>query len=156
MAIDGNRPYDTWEEDVRRFSDSARLISASQLDVPLDGGWTPRQIIGHLLDSELMFGLRLRTALATPGATVQAFQQESLATDVPYGDLDLDEVLAALVALRRVNVELLRAAPASAWNRSILHPEFGEQSLEQVVAVFTNHVGEHYRDLLPLLSATGS
>lgn len=156
MATDGAHPFDVWEDDVRRFSDSARLISAGQIDVPIDGGWTPRQIIGHLLDTEILFGQRLRTALATPGSVVQALRQDELAANMPYAEIDLDLVLAALVALRRVNVELLRAAPAGAWSQTIVHPEYGEQTLEQIVGVFTRHVPEHVADIEPLLTATQS
>jgi hypothetical protein len=154
MATERDRLFDTWIQEAQRFADVARLVPAAKLDASDDSNWSPRQIAGHLLDSEITFSSRLRTAISQPGAGVAPFAQDALARSIPYATVDLDFILRAFVALRVANVEILRALPPDGWCLTIEHPALGTQTLEEVVNVFTRHVPDHLADIESVIASS--
>ncbi len=144
-----------WDSDAERLTDVILAIPASQLDDVIAGEWSARQILSHLLDSEIVFGARLRAAIAQPGSAIAVFDQDAYASLIPYGDVPIDAVGAAFTALRRVNTAIALALPASAWEQTVEHPERGTQSLSAFTHVFGGHIASHLADLQTADSARG-
>lgn len=44
--------------------------------VPADGGWSPREVIHHLADSEMTSAIRLRKLLAEDSPVIQGYDEE--------------------------------------------------------------------------------
>jgi hypothetical protein len=60
-----------------------------------------------------------------------------------------DEVLLdALFARRSVNIGLLHGLPDVVWDQTVVHPESGSQSVEQISVMFGDHIADHLSDLL--------
>src|SRR5260370_957830 len=93
---------------------------------PAPGKWSPREIICHLADCEVVFAYRLRQALAEDHHVIQPFDQEKWAET--YAAYDAAAALAVFSSLRKWNLEFIRKLPAKAMSKPVTHPERGEMS----------------------------
>src|SRR5690349_9539430 len=119
-----------------------RAIPPAKRSGSIDGGWSARQILEHLLEAELVFSTRLRAAIADPGSAILPFDQDLYSARIPTGQIPDDLLLDAMGALRGVNLSILRTIPEETWAQTVQHPQYGEQSLEKIVSVFGNHVSD--------------
>ena len=136
-----------WNNAMTEFVMYYRSIPAARRAEPIAGGWSARQILEHLLETEIVFSTRMRAAIADPGSTVLAFDQDSYSARIPIDQVQDELLLDALAALRGVNLAILRALPDEIWSQTIEHPENGTQTLERIVTVFGNHVSDHLGDM---------
>lgn len=136
-----------WDNDAQQLVDLVMDTPVDQLDVPVAGEWSPRQILAHMLDAEVVYGQRLRTALAQPGDPVSPFDQDAWARGLTYQDIPVDVIASALLSLRKLNTALLLAMPEGSWGKTIQHPERGLQKLSDIVPIFGNHFADHLTEL---------
>ena len=109
------------------------------------GKWTARQILVHLAQAEMVFGTRLRFALAEDEHALQPFDQDEwMKVEAPVSAL---EALDAYTALRRLNVALVRSLGASGRAKAVTHPEFGKVDVEWIVTFFAGHELNHLPQL---------
>ena len=104
-------------------------------------------MLQHLLDDEIFFSTRMRTAIADPGGPILPFDAERYQTNLSYAQVPDLTLLDGLVALRSINVGLLRALPNEGWQQTVMHPETGDQSVEQISTMFGDHIADHLNDL---------
>jgi hypothetical protein len=147
MAQVAFEEIDSWNADARQMVDLLLSIPADQLDEVAVGEWSPRQILTHMLDSELVFSIRLRSAVAAPGRPVSPYDPDAMATLIPYQSVSLDHIGQAFLALRASNTEILKSLPESTWEQAVEHPEYGAQPLPAIVRIFGEHIGNHMADL---------
>lgn len=136
-----------WNNAMTEFVMVYRNIPAAKRTEPIDGGWSPRQLLQHLQETEIVFSTRMRAAIANPGSAILPFDQDLYEARIPNDQVPDDLLLDALAALRSVNIAILRALPDEAWEQTVQHPEAGEQTLERIVTVFGDHVGDHLADM---------
>ncbi len=136
-----------WNNAMTEFVMYYRSILAPRRSQEIDGGWSARQILEHLFETELHFSSRMRVAIADPGSRVLAFDQDRYSARIPTDQVQDALLLDALAALRGVNLAVLGALPDSIWTQTVEHPENGTQTLEKIVSIFGNHVSEHLDDL---------
>src|SRR6185369_14077725 len=74
---------------------------------PAPGKWSPREILCHLADCEIVFAYRLRQTLAQPGHVIQPFDQDDWAKTYPA--YATGAALAVFSATRVWNLALIRA-----------------------------------------------
>jgi hypothetical protein len=115
-----------------------------QIDTPYrPGGWTIRQLIHHIADSDLTAYSWMRLALTENWPTVFAYDPAALA-ELPDSALPAAVSLQLLESLHQRWVSTLRAVPESAWStRGYMHPESGRCSLEQTLAMYAWHSSHH-------------
>ncbi len=136
-----------WNNAMTEFVMIYRGIPAGRRAESIDGGWSAREILEHLLETELIFSTRMRVAIASPGTGIVPFDQDLYSERIPNGQVPDDLLLDALAALRGVNLAVLRTLPDETWEQTVQHPEAGTQTLERIVSVFGNHVSEHLADI---------
>lgn len=136
-----------WSNAMTEFVMVYRQIPVERRTEAIEGGWSARQVLQHLLEAEIVFATRMRVALANPGGPILPFDQDLYEAVLPYGNVPDELLLDALGGLRAVNIALLRAAPDEAWNQTVIHPEYGDQTLERIATVFGNHVTDHLNDI---------
>ena len=136
-----------WNNAMTEFVMVYRNVSADKRMQPIDGGWSPRQLLQHLLESEIVFSTRMRTAIANPGGSILPFDQDLYEERIPVAEIPDELLLDALAALRAVNLAILRALPDDAWEQSVQHPEAGPQTLDRIANIFGNHVTDHLNDM---------
>ena len=136
-----------WNNAMTEFVMIYRNIPVEKRTQPIDGGWSARQILQHLMETEILFSSRMRVAIADPGGAILPFDPDRYEASIPNDQVPDDLLLDALAALRSVNLSILRALPDDAWERSVQHPEAGSQTLDQIVQMFGNHVTDHLDDM---------
>lgn len=127
-------------------------LSDAQLDTPYRaGGWTVRQLVHHVPDSHMNAYVRIKLALTEEQPTISPYDEGRWAELPDSREVPIDVSLSLLEALHLRWVALLRALPAEAFARTIVHPDWPEpMSVDKLVALYAWH-GRHH-----VAHATGS
>jgi len=81
------------------------------------GAWSVREVVGHLIDSERLFGFRaLHIARGDPAA-LPSMDQELWARSAAHNDRPLADLAEELRLLRRGHLRMIRGFPEAAWSR---------------------------------------
>jgi uncharacterized damage-inducible protein DinB len=122
---------------------ASRLGSKGTTARPAEDKWSAREIICHLADCEIVYGMRYRKILAEPGTALVAFDQERWAEGLQYRTQDLRSTLESFTALRAQHLKWLKSLKPEAWGRAGAHPEYGTLSLRQLVTHLADHDRNH-------------
>jgi hypothetical protein len=123
----------------------AALAGASDTELdarPDDGGWTAREVVHHLADSETTSTIRLRRLLAEDDPVIAGYDQDRFAEVLRY-DRPIDQSLAVLDAVRASNVELLELLSDADFARTGTHTEDGAYGVERWLAIYAEHAHDH-------------
>jgi hypothetical protein len=110
-----------------------RLVSgatAEQLSrAPAAGEWSPRQVLNHLADTDLVYGTRIRMIVTQDRPTIVGYDQD--AWTERFGGLDTTplETIERWQTLRRANLRMYESLRPAEWERVGLHSERGEESV---------------------------
>ena len=111
---------------------------------PAAGEWSAAEIVGHLLDDEIVNGFRVRLTLTGDRPSYPGNDPERW-VDLPKPSLD--QVLQAWEALRAYNLWLLRAIPREDWDLAGLHEEQGSETIEVLILKNAGHDLAHLDQL---------
>jgi DinB superfamily len=132
----------------RLMSIFERIIVAGKLDVlRSEGKWTPRFIVHHLADAEVLHSMRFPTMLTNDNPTIVPGQQDVLAALTEYAKRDPMISALAFVAMRNRNVELLRSLSSAQLERTAVHPKYGEFTMTGWAGHVTKHDQLHFAQL---------
>jgi hypothetical protein len=106
------------------------------------GGWTARQVVHHLADSEMTSALRLRRLLAEDNPAIQAYDEELWSRRVYY-DRPLQHSLDALRAARASTADILDRMIEDEWQRPGTHNEVGRYTPEIWLEIYARHAFDH-------------
>ena len=127
----------------RRLQRLAGKLSSKQASArPAPDKWSVKEIICHLADCELVYGMRYRKIVAERMPTLVAFDQDAWAGNLQYKRQPLKGSLATFLALRGGHLAMFKALPKSAWNKKGQHQDYGALSLKQLVV----HIADHDRN----------
>jgi DinB superfamily len=110
------------------------------------GKWSARQILVHLTQTELVFGNRVRMALATPNYVAQPMDQDRwmiAEADAASGTVARD----ALVAMNAMNCALFSALTPAQRETAFSHPEYGALTVDWVIHQMAGHLVHHVKQL---------
>ncbi len=105
-------------------------------------GWTARQVVHHLADSEAMAYTRLRRLVADSEPTIQGYDEPEWARRLHY-DRPIEPSLAVMGAVRASSLQLLESLTAEEWSRTGTHSESGPYSVEGWVRIYASHPHDH-------------
>lgn len=118
-------------------------IADEQLDRrPSSGGWTTREVVHHLADSEATAYVRLRRLIAEDGPTIQGYDEPEYARRLHY-DRPIGPSLAVLRAVRAASLQLLETLTPEEWDRSGTHTESGRYSVDDWLSIYAGHAHDH-------------
>ncbi len=80
--------------------------------------WSVREVVGHVIDSERVFGFRALHIGRGDPAALPGMDQEAWAGGAGYEARPLPGLVDELVAVRKGHVAMLRGMPEEAWERS--------------------------------------
>src|SRR5262245_35243935 len=109
----------------------------------LDGEWTVAQNVHHLADSHMNSFIRMRLILTEEHPTLKPYDQDLWAELADSGTIALEESLGILDGLHARWVRLFESLDEAAWQRSGLHPENGEMTIEDILKVYAAHGQGH-------------
>lgn len=99
------------------------MIPASMAAVPDDQidclhqpyTWTIKQVIGHCIDTERIFGYRACRFAAGDSTPVPGFDQDTYVDNTDYQDVTLGELTNELVLVRQANLAMLQRQTPETW-----------------------------------------
>jgi hypothetical protein len=101
--------------DLRRFAGSVPADRESFRYAP--DKWSVREVMGHLVDAERVFGYRGFCISRGEQAPLPSFDEQVYVSQSGYDRVPLAELADELVSLRRANLAWLRRLEAGAWTR---------------------------------------
>src|ERR1043166_723388 len=105
------------------------------------GKWTGRHLLIHLAQIEMVACVRLRFVLAADGHVIQTFEQDDwMRVD---HDATAADALGAYLAMRRMNLALLRNLSDAQRSKIATHPEFGPIDVNWIAAWLAGHELKH-------------
>lgn len=125
-----------------RLQELLDLLGADRTEKsPAPGKWSPREILCHLADCEIVFAFRLRQTLAEPHHVIQPFDQDLWARN--YAAYDAQSALAVFTSVRNFNLKLIESLPAAAFSKPVTHPERGAMTFQSIVETMGGHDLNH-------------
>src|SRR2546421_6109020 len=82
-----------------------------------EGKWSIRQIVGHLIDGERVFGYRALCIARGESQNLPGFDQNDYLLTAPYRQIDLEDLLSELRLVRQAKLAMLRNLYEGAWER---------------------------------------
>ncbi|HEX7165962.1 MAG TPA: DinB family protein [Acidimicrobiales bacterium] len=142
--MDRNQLIETYERGVDEVLAAVDGLTDDDLDRPAtDGGWTARQVVHHLADSEMTSAIRLRRLLVEDAPDVGAYDEEAFAAALAYAERPIAPALKAFVAARETSAQLLRRLDDAQWARAGTHPEHGSYSVADWLRIYAAHAHDH-------------
>src|SRR5258708_36322723 len=96
---------------------------------PFEGKWTPNEIIGHLNDSEWVYGYRLRLILCEDAPAILGTNQDLWVAALRHNEREPSELVEIFRTLRQFNLAVWRRTPPEDLRRNGQHNERGPESL---------------------------
>src|SRR5262249_47471024 len=119
------------------------LTEAEWDATPGPGDWSVRQVILHLMDSDLIASDRMKRVIAESNPALHAYDASVFARSLFYDRLDPVGACEMFRLNRRLTAAILRALPAEAFLRTGVHSERGVESLARIVEIYTDHLDHH-------------
>jgi DinB superfamily len=140
---------------LRQTPAAVRAMCAQLTDVqwrtPMaDGEWNALQVVGHLLDVEVVYGFRWRLILTEERPSYPGYDEKRwslLPRPAPT------QLLAALEGLRAVNLAVLAGVDDDAATRVGVHGEQGEEDFDLTVRKVGGHDLAHLNQLARTVAA---
>jgi DinB superfamily len=136
---------DLLERTPRVVSALLKGIPESWADTPdVDGGWRPRDVVGHLITTELdNFIVRTRR-IVEEGTSVPFDSINRFAHQGRDDDQTLDQLVDRFAELRGKNLRRLGELVGDGdLDRRGSHPALGEVTLRELLATWTTHDLDH-------------
>src|SRR5262245_14286248 len=82
-----------------------------------DGKWSIREVVGHLIDGERVFGYRALCIARGESKNLPGFDENEYMVSAPYGQIGLEDLLSELRLVRLSNIAMFRNLDEQAWMR---------------------------------------
>jgi hypothetical protein len=126
------------------LSAAIKGLSDAELDRrPADGGWTPREVVHHVADSEMTAAIRLRRLVAEDDPLIAGYDGDEFARRLHYADRPIEPALAAVEGARSTTAQILRGLTDAEWARTGTHTESGPYGVERWLEIYAVHCDEH-------------
>ena len=132
-----------YREGYRVVREALEGLTDAELDhAEPEDEWTPRQIVLHLGDAELIGAERLRRLLAEREPVIQGYD-EALFTERLPGDRPVEPSLEAMRWARESTLQLLDRMTEADWRIVGRHSESGTYGTEDWLRIYAAHAIDH-------------
>ncbi|HEX9581687.1 MAG TPA: DinB family protein [Gemmatimonadales bacterium] len=106
------------QEQVEALPVLFRGVSGSKAEFRYaPGKWSVKEVLGHLCDTERVFGYRLLRIARGDPAPLAGFDENAYVPAGKFGARPLASLLAEWVAVRQATLALVHSLPHEAWER---------------------------------------
>jgi uncharacterized damage-inducible protein DinB len=110
---------------------------------PARGKWSIVEILGHLQDTEFVYGYRMRLSLAEPGATILGYNQAVWTEELRHKRGNAKQLIERIRVLRDANLEMVQRVPRASWKRYGMHNERGKETVRRTLELVAGHDLNH-------------
>jgi hypothetical protein len=117
------------------------------------GKWSPRQVMGHLTDTERIFAYRALRISRRDETPLPGFEQDPFVEHSPDADEPFQALVEEFVALRRANLPFFRRLSEASWSAVGTSSE-QPLSVRAAAYIMVGHVRHHaaqFRDRYGLM-----
>jgi len=132
-----------YRDGYARVEQALAGITPAELDRADADGWTARQVVHHLADSEMTSALRLRKLVAERNPVIWGYDEELYAKALWYNERPIEASLLAFRAARESTAAILEHLAAEHWTRQGWHTESGPYSVERWLEIYAAHGHDH-------------
>jgi hypothetical protein len=142
-----------YKEATDLFLNLINGLDEKSLDISDGEGWTPRQVIHHVADSEAQSYARLRRLVAEPGTLIQGYDEGAWGENstLGYSELPIDISVAVYTAVRASSLEIIKRLDEDQLNNSGTHSESGEYTIHNWLDNYINHPRDHASQIQKIL-----
>jgi hypothetical protein len=108
-------------------------------DRPAPGEWSVLELVGHMVDGELVVGTRYRFILAHDEPAIVPYDQDLWATRLRHNEADPEDLIAPFEAMRKANLALWQRMPIEERSRVGIHQERGPESYDLTFRLLAGH-----------------
>jgi hypothetical protein len=110
---------------------------------PIPGTWSIRQIVVHLMDSDLIGSDRMKRIAAMENPLLVGYDESKFAELAGSERIDIEQAGEVFWLNRKLTARILRALPDSAFGRTGIHTEKGKVTLAEQVQAYVDHLSYH-------------
>ncbi len=107
-----------------------------------EGKWSIREVIGHLIDTERVFGYRAFSIARGEQRNLPGFDENEYMLRAPYDRIDLEDLLSELRLVRLSNIAMLRNLNDEAWLRTGIAND-SPVSVRALAFIMAGHARHH-------------
>ncbi len=82
-----------------------------------EGKWSIREVVGHLIDGERVFGYRALCIARGENQNLPGFDEKEYMLSAPYNRVGLEDLMSEFRLVRLSNIAMLRNLDEEAWSR---------------------------------------
>jgi len=134
---------------IERYRDGHRVVvealegvTEDELDRSQSGEWTPRMIVHHLADSEMMSAIRIRRLLTEEKPVLYGYDEKQFAEKLT-SDRPIQPSLEALRWARETSAQLMERMTEDDWRIVGTHSESGRYTTEVWLNIYSAHAHDH-------------
>ena len=147
-------PLEVLAQTASTLADIVGKHSATVLRTrPFEGKWTPNEIIGHLTDSEWVYGYRLRLILCEDDPTILGIKQDLWVAALRHNEREPSELVEIFRMMRLFNLALWRRTSPEDLKRTGQHNERGPESLGVMLRLLAGHDLSHLAQITRYIQA---
>jgi hypothetical protein len=107
-----------------------------------EGKWSIREIVGHLIDGERVFGFRAFCIARGERQNLPGFDQDDYMLTAPYNRIELEDLLSELRLIRLGNIAMFRTMDEETWTR-VGTANDNQVSVRAIAFIMAGHVRHH-------------
>ena len=107
-----------------------------------EGKWSIREIVGHLIDGERVFGYRAFCIARGEQQDLPGFDQDEYMLTAPYNHIELEDLLSELRLIRLGNLAMFRTFDEAAWSRAG-NANGNQITVRALVFIMAGHIRHH-------------
>jgi len=141
----GREPVALMKVAPRKFARAVAGLSVSQMRRrPARGKWSIIEILGHLSDTEVVYGYRYRLCLCEPRSEIVGYDQARWVEELRHRSRgSAKRLLEKIRVAREGTLEMLRQVPRRNWERFGVHNERGRESVRRTMELIAGHDLNH-------------
>lgn len=145
--VAGRNPVDVLRESYDEYRALVPKFTPTQWSLPWQPNkWTAQQIMVHVMQWEMIMGVRLRLAVGVDKYIVQPADQDAL-MGTEDRVVDGQTAWAAFDGMRRANIAFAAALSAEQRTKKVHHPDRGEIDVEDILITIAGHGVHHLKQL---------
>jgi len=140
----GRNPIGLMKTAPAKFARAVAGLSAAQMRRrPSRGKWSIIEILGHLHDTEVVYGYRYRLSLSQPGSDILGYDQARWADELRHRRSKAKRLLEQIRILREGNLDAVLRVPRRSWKRYGMHSERGKETVQRTLELIAGHDLNH-------------
>jgi hypothetical protein len=107
-----------------------------------EGKWSIREVVGHLIDGERVFGYRALCIARGENQNLPGFDEKEYMLSAPYDRVDLEDLMSEFRLVRLSNIAMLRNLDEEAWSRMGIAND-APVSVRALAFIMGGHIRHH-------------